>query len=52
VLEGHPVDVSARPSRPAGGVLSPGTMSMFTDAGFVEIGRTAPTRPVMRRHVG
>jgi GNAT superfamily N-acetyltransferase len=52
VLEGHPVDVSARPSRPAGAVLYHGTMSMFTDAGFVEIGRTAPTRPVMRRHVG
>ena len=52
VLEGHPVDVSARPSRSAGAVLYHGTLSMFTDAGFVEIGRTAPTRPVMRRHVG
>ena len=52
VLEGHPVDVSARPSRSAGAVLYHGTLSMFTDAGFVEIGRTAPTRPVMRRHLG
>jgi hypothetical protein len=33
-------------------VLYHGTLSMFTHAGFVEIGRTAPTRPVMRRHVG
>jgi hypothetical protein len=33
-------------------VLYHGTMSLFTDAGFVEIGRTAPTRPVMRRHRG
>lgn len=52
VLEGHPVDVSARPSRPAGAVLYHGTLSMFADAGFFEIGRTAPTRPVMRRRVG
>jgi GNAT superfamily N-acetyltransferase len=51
VLEGHPVDVSARDTRPAGAVLYHGTASMFTEAGFVEIGRTAPTRPVMRRHV-
>lgn len=51
VLEGHPVDVSARDSRPAGAMLYHGTASMFTDAGFVEIGRTAPARPVMRRHV-
>lgn len=52
VLEGHPVDVSARDTRPAGAVLYHGTASMFTDAGFVEIGRTAPARPVMRRPVG
>ena len=52
VLEGHPVDVSARPGRSAGAVLYHGTLSMFTHAGFVEIGRTTPTRPVMRRHVG
>ncbi len=52
VLEGHPVDVSARDTRPAGAVLYHGTASMFAGAGFVEIGRTAPTRPVMRRHVG
>lgn len=52
VLEGHPVDVSAREVRPSGAVLYHGTASMFSAAGFVEIGRTAPTRPVMRRHVG
>jgi GNAT superfamily N-acetyltransferase len=52
VMEGHPVDVAARPTRPAGAVLYHGTATMFRDAGFVEIGRTAPTRPVMRRPVG
>lgn len=52
VLEGHPVDVSARDTRTAGAVLYHGTAAMFTEAGFVEIGRTVPTRPVMRRHVG
>lgn len=50
-MEGHPVDVSAREARPAGAVLYHGTASMFRDAGFLEIGRTAPTRPVMRRRL-
>lgn len=49
VLEGHPVDVSARGSRSSSAALYHGTASMFRDAGFVEIGRTTPTRPVMRR---
>ena len=51
VLEGHPVDVSARDTRPAGAMLYHGTASMFTDAGFTEIGRTTPTRPVVRRRL-
>ncbi|HEU5143565.1 MAG TPA: GNAT family N-acetyltransferase [Dermatophilaceae bacterium] len=48
-LEAHPVDVAARSSRVGGAELYHGTLSMFLDAGFVEIGRTGDTRPVVRR---
>ncbi len=47
-VEGHPVDVAAlKAARVAGSALYTGTMAMFTAAGFVEVGRTYPTRPVM-----
>jgi GNAT superfamily N-acetyltransferase len=49
ILEAHPVDVAARSSRVGGAELYHGTLSMFLDAGFVEVGRTGGTRPVVRR---
>jgi GNAT superfamily N-acetyltransferase len=49
VLEGHPVDVAARASGKASGAeLYHGVASTFARAGFTEVGRTGPTRPVMR----
>jgi GNAT superfamily N-acetyltransferase len=48
-IEGHPVDVGALAAGKVGGsALFTGTMSMFLDAGFREVGRTYPSRPVMR----
>lgn len=48
-VEGHPVDVTARTtSRVAGSAMYTGTKAMFVRAGFIEIARTYPTRPVMR----
>ena len=35
--------------RTSGSALFTGTRAMFTAAGFIEAGRTFPTRPVMRR---
>ena len=48
-VEGHPVDTS----RSAGGRASSsavftGTLAQFTAVGFLEVGRTYPTRPVVR----
>jgi ribosomal protein S18 acetylase RimI-like enzyme len=49
VLEGHPVDVVARASgKAAGAELYHGVASTFAAAGFEEVGRTGPSRPVMR----
>lgn len=49
VLEGRPVDVAARASGKASGAeLFHGAASTFTAAGFSEVGRTGPSRPVMR----
>jgi GNAT superfamily N-acetyltransferase len=49
VLEGHPVDVAARASgKVSGAELYHGVASTFLAAGFTEVGRTGPTRPVMR----
>jgi GNAT superfamily N-acetyltransferase len=48
-VEGHPVDVDKlAASRVSGSALFTGTLTMFTAAGFAEIGRTFPSRPVMR----
>jgi GNAT superfamily N-acetyltransferase len=48
-VEGHPVDVAAlKATRVAGSALYTGTKAMFGAAGFTEVGRTFPTRPVMR----
>lgn len=48
LLDGHPVDVDKLNGRPSPAALFTGTVSMFTAAGFHEIGRTYPSRPVMR----
>ena len=49
-VEGHPVDVEAlTAARLRGSALFTGTKAMFAAAGFTEVGRTFPTRPVMRR---
>lgn len=46
---GHPVDVAAlKAGRVSGSALYAGTRTMFLSAGFSEVGRTFPTRPVMR----
>ena len=51
-VEGHPVDVAALSvSRVGGSAVFTGTVSMFSAAGFTEVARTYPTRPVMRRLV-
>ena len=48
-IEGHPVDVSRlQAENVAPSALFTGTLSMFEKAGFHEIGRTYPSRPVMR----
>lgn len=49
VLDGHPVDVDGLTGTPSASAVFTGTVAMFRRAGFVEIGRTHPTRPVMRR---
>ena len=48
-LEGYPVDVKAlKATKVSGSAIYTGTVALFTAAGFVEVGRAAPTRPVMR----
>lgn len=49
VLQGHPVDVAALRSPPSPSAVFTGTLAMFEAAGFEEVGRTFPSRPVMRR---
>lgn len=51
VLDGHPVDVERLSRRPSPAAVFTGTMSMFGAAGFHEIGRTYPSRPVMRHNL-
>lgn len=49
-LEGHPVDTDAlKAERLDPSALFTGTMRTFVANGFHEIGRTFPSRPVMRR---
>ena len=46
---GHPVDVMAlKAGRASASAVFTGTVAMFLTAGFKEIGRTYPCRPVMR----
>lgn len=49
VLDGHPVDVAALKAAPSPSAVFTGTATMFARAGFVEVGRTFPSRPVMRK---
>jgi ribosomal protein S18 acetylase RimI-like enzyme len=51
-LEGHPVDVAARERKSSSSELYHGTLSTFLAAGFEEVGRTGPTRPVVRLALG
>lgn len=49
-VEGHPVDTDAlNAPRVSGSALFTGTMRTFVANDFTEIGRTYPSRPVMRR---
>jgi GNAT superfamily N-acetyltransferase len=50
-VEGYPVEVVPGERRPAS-ELYHGTRTTFVDAGFTEVGRSAPHRPVMRRALG
>ena len=51
-LEGHPVDTAAlHAERVGAAALFTGTMQTFVASGFHEIGRTYPSRPVMRREL-
>lgn len=51
-VEGHPVDTDAlKAERTSGSALFTGTMRLFLAAGFTDIGRTYPSRPVMRRQL-
>jgi GNAT superfamily N-acetyltransferase len=48
-IEGHPVDAAAlQAEHVSGSALFTGTLRTFIAAGFREIGRTYPSRPVMR----
>lgn len=48
-VEGHPVDVATPSAGWVGGsAIFSGTVTMFSAAGFTEVARTYPTRPVMR----
>jgi GNAT superfamily N-acetyltransferase len=49
VLDGHPVDPDRLNGSSSPAALFTGTLSMFQTAGFHEIGRTYPSRPVMRK---
>jgi GNAT superfamily N-acetyltransferase len=51
VLDGHPVDVERLQAKPSPSAVFTGTMAMFQAAGFTEVGRTYPSRPVMRKHL-
>jgi ribosomal protein S18 acetylase RimI-like enzyme len=50
VVEAYAVDPAAR-ARPSAAELFPGTVSMFSDAGFVEARRPSPSRVVMQTNL-
>ena len=51
ILEGYPIDVPRGKSY-ADVFVWHGTASVFRAAGFVEVARRSPTRPIMRRATG
>lgn len=51
MLDGHPVDVDRLTGTPSASALFTGVRSIFAAAGFEEIGRTYPSRPVMRHRL-
>ncbi len=48
MLDGHPVDTDRLKAKASPSALFTGTLPTFQAAGFHEIGRTYPSRPVMR----
>ena len=50
LVEGYPVDLARRPTV-SSAELYHGALSTFTAAGFVEVGRTSPAHPVVRRRL-
>ncbi|WP_369962045.1 N-acetyltransferase family protein [Leifsonia sp. EB34] len=51
VLDGHPVDTDRLTGKPSASAVFTGTLRMFERVGFAELGRTFPSRPVMRRRL-
>lgn len=51
VLDGHPVDTHRLAGKSSPSAIFTGTLTMFQQAGFAEIGRTYRTRPVMRHNL-
>jgi hypothetical protein len=47
VLEGYPIDTAGK--RQADAFVWHGVLSSFTRAGFREVARRSPTRPIMRK---
>jgi GNAT superfamily N-acetyltransferase len=47
IVEGYPVDIQNEQSQPDAFVYT-GTASAFKQAGFVEVARNSPTRPIFR----
>jgi GNAT superfamily N-acetyltransferase len=50
LVEGYPKDTEG--ARKGANELFVGTMSMFIEAGFREVARNSPQRPIMRRELG
>ena len=48
-VQGHPVDTAALKGTPSPSAIFTGTLPMFVATGLVEVARTYPSRPVMRR---
>lgn len=48
-IEGYPVDVTEGP-RPSAGLFT-GTLPMFEEAGFHEVARRRPGRPIVRKRI-
>jgi GNAT superfamily N-acetyltransferase len=51
VIDGHPVDVDRLKAKASPSGLFTGTSTMFRAAGFHEVGRTYPSRPIMRMNL-